>query len=96
MHLETLEIRRLLASNLLIDAAGISATNSVTIDGTSYFFASNGETGKELWKSDGTIAGTTLVKDLTPGAEGSELFAIFRGANDRAVFVTALRTLRIR
>lgn len=88
MQLEPLEIRRLLASNLLVDAAGISAANSVTIDGLSYFFADNGETGRELWKSDGTIAGTTLVKDLTAGADGSELFAIFRGADDRAVFIT--------
>ena len=35
-------------------------------DGSIYFFGSNGSSGKELWKSDGTATGTTLVKDLTP------------------------------
>ncbi|WP_445300538.1 ELWxxDGT repeat protein [Microcoleus sp. BROC3] len=27
--------------------------------------------GNELWKSDGTAAGTVLVKDLNPGASSS-------------------------
>ncbi len=42
------------------------------IDGTLYFAASGSDsTGTELWGSDGTAAGTTLVKDLLPGPEGS-------------------------
>ena len=38
-------------------------------------------TGRELWRTDGTDAGTTLVADLTPGTEGAQNFAIraFRG-----------------
>jgi ELWxxDGT repeat protein len=32
---------------------------------------SAGGTGDELWKSDGTTAGTTLVKDIWPGANSS-------------------------
>jgi ELWxxDGT repeat protein len=36
------------------------------------FFASNDVThGTELWKSDGTAAGTVLVKDIIPGTNGS-------------------------
>ena len=27
--------------------------------------------GDELWKSNGTAAGTTMVKDIYPGANGS-------------------------
>src|ERR1041385_4347120 len=90
MQLEILEPRRLLAANLLLDAAGISATDSVTVNGVSYFFANNGNTGRELWKSDGTIAGTTLVKDLTAGANGTELYAMLHGVNGRAVFITVV------
>ena len=33
--------------------------------------ATDGVTGAELWKSDGTAAGTVLVKDINPGAGGS-------------------------
>lgn len=32
-----------------------------------YFWANNSVDGKELWKSDGTEAGTVLVKDIRPG-----------------------------
>jgi ELWxxDGT repeat protein len=28
--------------------------------------------GRELWKSDGTTAGTQLVKDIEPGRYGSD------------------------
>ena len=31
-----------------------------------YFAADNGAIGNELWKSDGTTGGTTLVKDINP------------------------------
>lgn len=37
------------------------------VNGTLYFVAYNPTTGDELWKSDGTSAGTTLVKDIVPG-----------------------------
>lgn len=33
-------------------------------------------TGRELWRTDGTSAGTTLVTDLTPGADGAQSFSI--------------------
>ncbi|MFL6264287.1 MAG: ELWxxDGT repeat protein [Thermoanaerobaculia bacterium] len=36
-------------------------------DGTLLFQGDDGQTGAELWRSDGTAAGTTLVKDLSPG-----------------------------
>ena len=38
---------------------------------TLFFSAVDGASGRELWKSDGTEAGTVLVKDINPGSAGS-------------------------
>ena len=36
------------------------------------FPADDGRRGMELWTSDGTLAGTSIVADLVPGAQGSD------------------------
>jgi ELWxxDGT repeat protein len=48
-------------------------SNLVNVNGELFFTADNGENGVELWKSDGTPAGTLLVRDIRPGAMGSDL-----------------------
>ena len=42
------------------------------VNGTLFFEAYDGTYGTELWKSDGTEAGTVLVKDINPGAVSSD------------------------
>ncbi|MGF1489225.1 MAG: ELWxxDGT repeat protein [Prochloraceae cyanobacterium] len=41
------------------------------VNGTLFFTADDGKNGRELWKSDGTLSGTTLVADLNPGRNSS-------------------------
>jgi ELWxxDGT repeat protein len=41
------------------------------VAGTVFFVAQDREQGFELWKSDGTHAGTLLVRDINPGRRGS-------------------------
>ncbi len=45
----------------------------VGLNGTLFFIADDGTNGEELWKSDGTMAGTALVKDVNPGPDGSTI-----------------------
>ncbi|QGJ69065.1 Hypothetical protein PBC10988_7310 [Planctomycetales bacterium 10988] len=79
LQLETLEDRHLLsaAEPFLIDInqVGISSNPKYLTDvnGTLFFSAnSDPATGQELWKSDGTIEGTQIVKNIYRGARGSE------------------------
>jgi ELWxxDGT repeat protein len=52
---------------------GLDLSNSrlVAVDHSLYFIANDGLHGFELWSSDGTTAGTHLVKDIRPGAVGT-------------------------
>ena len=34
--------------------------------GVAYFAANDGNHGEELWRSDGTVSGTYMVKDVNP------------------------------
>ena len=49
--------------------------------GKAYFAATDGSNGIELWVSDGTEAGTKLLKDINPGAGASQpdYFTIYQG-----------------
>jgi ELWxxDGT repeat protein len=55
-------------------SSGVESNPASLIDfnGTLYFAANDGGAyGRELWKSDGTAAGTVLVGDIRPGSDGS-------------------------
>ncbi|WP_341903313.1 T9SS type A sorting domain-containing protein [Fluviicola taffensis] len=42
---------------------------TITMNNVLYFLGNDGVTGFELWRTDGTNAGTYLVKDINPGIE---------------------------
>ena len=55
----------------------INAPNSFSVhNNISYFSADDGINGRELWRSDGTPAGTYMVKDINPGQAGADVSGI--------------------
>ncbi|MCX8037753.1 MAG: hypothetical protein N3D11_12050 [Candidatus Sumerlaeia bacterium] len=50
-----------------------SAWQYVGMDGVVYFTADDSWSGEELWKTDGTAAGTVLVQDIYPGEHSSSV-----------------------
>ncbi|MBL8827197.1 MAG: cadherin-like domain-containing protein, partial [Planctomycetaceae bacterium] len=64
----------ILVRDINAGAGDANPRNLTNVNGTLYFSAVPGETGSanfELWKSDGTSAGTVLIKDIRPGNNGS-------------------------
>lgn len=53
--------------NLNLSTTGSSPSNMAALGNYVYFSATDGVTGYELWRSDGTAAGTTQVKDIRVG-----------------------------
>src|SRR5262245_55669770 len=54
----------------------------VAIGPITYFAADDGVHGVALWKSDGTAAGTVLVKDINPGSLTNVNGTLFFTADD--------------
>jgi ELWxxDGT repeat protein len=57
------------SSSSLDDSAG--RPDFTNVGGTLFFTAKDGSHGDELWRSDGTAAGTRLVRDINPGGDYS-------------------------
>lgn len=71
----SLESRFLLSASLIKDinpgTPGSQIQNAVTLGNEVFFAANDGVHGQELWKSDGTAAGTVMVDDINPGPGSS-------------------------
>ncbi len=56
-----------------VPCGGVSdQMNSATMGNSLFFTANDGTNGRELWKSDGTAAGTAMVKNINPGTSCDE------------------------
>ena len=51
---------------------------ALTGGGVAIFFANDGSHGIEAWRTDGTTAGTYMLADLVPGADGLSSFVAKR------------------
>ncbi len=67
------------------NGSGVYLWERIELDGVLYFPATTPRHGLELWRSDGTAAGTRLVRDLCPGRCGSDP-ARFAVAGGRVFF----------
>lgn len=87
---EGLETRRVPATVSLvkdINPGGDSNPQELTVVGNTLFFTANWPgAGEELVKSDGTAAGTVLVKDIRPGAAWSSPYDLVN-ASGRLFFL---------
>ena len=53
-----------LVKDIFVGASSSNPSAFANVNGTLYFRATDGGNGLELWKSDGTAAGTAIVKDI--------------------------------
>ena len=94
---EPLEPRWLLAAPELVyelhtNTAPSQPTPPVELNGAYYFTANDGVHGRELWRTDGTPAGTTMVKELIAGASATSGFSeLYRAGN--LIYFTAAGSL---
>jgi ELWxxDGT repeat protein len=64
------------------------------LDGYLYFEADNGVIGQELWRTDGTIAGTNIVKDANPGIKSSTMLSV-NNTDDQLFFISQTENERM-
>jgi ELWxxDGT repeat protein len=72
-----------------VGATASEISNLTDFNGTLYFAANDGVNGTELWKSDGTQAGTVMVKNINAIAGNSSLPRSLTAVGDTLYFVAS-------
>jgi ELWxxDGT repeat protein len=70
-----------------IASGAVASAQLVVMGGYAYFGGSSTGMDPELWRSDGTLGGTTLVKDINAGPGNSLTIADFLQVGNRLVFM---------
>jgi ELWxxDGT repeat protein len=65
-----------------------ATTNFISFDGKTFFTGNDGVHGNQLWSTDGTAAGTTMVTDVNPSGGGLSPFD-FDIVGGRLLFVAS-------
>ena len=60
-----------LLKDINVSPAITNPTSLVAVGSTLFFAATDSQHGTELWRSDGTVAGTQIVADINPGTGNS-------------------------
>jgi len=72
------------------DGLSSTAFRGTLDDGRIVFLANNATSGSELWVSDGTVAGTQMLKDINPGAAASNAGMLTELADGTRVFTATV------
>ena len=71
--------------DIVVGAGASNPEDFTNVNGVIFFAATTAAAGRELWKSDGTSAGTVQIKDIFSGATGSSPDELFN-VNGRLFF----------
>src|SRR5262249_20210622 len=87
-----------LVKDINLNGGSSDPTELTALGSTLFFVADDGVHGSELWKSDGSVSGTALVKDINPTEEshlswltavGTRLFFVADdGVHDRELWTS--------
>jgi ELWxxDGT repeat protein len=77
-----------MVKDLVTKNAGSSASDRTVVGDVLFFTHDSADLGRELWRTDGTEEGTTLVKDIWPGPEsGLDSLRTLTGVGGTLFFV---------